>query len=167
MKMLAITLSLLLSGPAFAGQPTRIDTSDLLIPGTYTADESGCGFAIDYYPVPGGQQKVTDFTSGVEVIHRNYNKTLTNPDTGKTWTTHVAFRDEGYVDANGVWNGHVSGRSLWSMYAGDAGPFGTVQAPGLGVLIVGDVWFTWDPATNSQTSFSYGGTITDVCALLS
>ena len=165
--LIALVLGLLVSAPTAAAQPTRTRI-DLTGTGIFSADESGCGFAVSREWLPGSRVTITDFSDGTEVIERRAMATLTNVATGATFLSKYSFHDMSRFDAaNGVYRGEESGEFILAFYPGDMGPYGLVQAPGLGLHFDGTVWYAWDVNANATTEFAYSGKIIDVCALLS
>ena len=165
--VIAVALALVVAAPAAADQPTRTVTHPQ-DGGIISAQESGCGFAVAVGADPNARVTVTDFSDGTEVIEANTTRTLTNVLNGKTYLRINRYHDvERFDAANGVYRGTQIGQSTWSFWPGDMGPYGLVQAPGLGLHFVGTIWYTWDPNANAITEFAFKGTIEDVCALLS
>ncbi len=165
--LVAMVLALVWAAPAAAAQPTRTVTHPL--DGTiYSAQESGCGFAVAVGADPKARVTVTDFSDGTEVTEANTTRTLTNVLNGKTYLRINRTHDVEWFDpANGVIRGVQNGKFTWGFYPGDMGPYGLVQAPGLGLQFVGTAWYTWDPNSGAIKSFVFKGTIEDVCAALS
>jgi hypothetical protein len=165
--VIALLLALVVAAPAAAAQPTRTVTHPA-DGGIISAQESGCGFAVTVGADPNARVTVTDFSNGTEVIEANTTRTLTNVLNGKTYLRLNRYHDVEWFDATtGLIRGVQTGQSTWSFWPGDMGPYGLVQAPGLGLHFVGTVSYTWDPNANAITEFAIKGTIEDVCALLS
>ena len=69
--------------------------------------------------------------------------------------------------ADGVYRGMADTQFEATFFAGDVGPYGIVEAPGLGLKFNGIIWFAVDATTGATMEFAYRGTITDICAALS
>ena len=164
---IALVLALIVSAPVAAAQPTRV-RFDLIGSGIFPADESGCGFAVSREWLPGARVTVTDFSDGTEVTEQRSMATLTNVASGATFLRKQSLHDVERPDAaNGVIRSIQSGEFTWGLLPGDMGPYGLVEAPGLGIHFDGTVWYTWDLNANGVTESAYKGTVTDVCAALS
>jgi hypothetical protein len=61
----------------------------------------------------------------------------------------------------------TNGQTVFWFYPGDIGPYGVVGADGLALRIEGTVWYAADATTFAVREFSYAGTATNVCDLLS
>jgi hypothetical protein len=160
----ALALVLVVSAPVAAAEPTRT-VFDLTGTTTFSADESGCGFAVSASYAPRSRATVTDFSDGTEVYMEHSVSTLTA--NSKTFVKRNFYYDVATVDASGVMHGVEYGQSTWSFLPGDIGPYGLVGAPGLGLHFDGTVRYTYDLNIGAITEFAYTGKITDVCALLS
>ena len=163
--LIAVVLAVLWAAPAAAAQPTRT----VLHPtgGLHPAGQ-GCAFDISYVDAPGAFISVTDFSNGTEAAIVHAVVTLTNDDTGATFVHKAFFHDVSWFDAaSGLWRSVTNGQVLVWLSPGDLGPYGIVGADGLAVRFEGTVWSAWDPNANAVTEFSYQGTITNVCDLLS
>ena len=162
---IALVFALLVAAPAAAAQPTR--TVFHPTGGLHPAGQ-GCAFNISYVDAPGARITVTDFSDGSEASDVHAVATLTNDSTGSTFVHKAFFHDVNWLDAaNGVFRGMTNGQSVFWFFPGDVGPYGIVGGDGLALRIEGTIWYAADATTFAVKEFSYQGTVTDVCALLS
>ena len=165
--VIALTLAAIWAAPVAAAQPTSRTVTHPTGSGSYSAIDSGCGFAVDYVIEPGYRRTWTEFSDGTEWFDGLGFVMLTNPANGKTFLRQDHFHDVIRFDAaTGLSQGVGHGQSTWGFYPGDPGPFGLVQAPGLGIYFDGTVRWTND-SNWVILAFSYTGRLTDICALLS
>ena len=165
--VIALALALLCAAPAVAAQPTSRTVTRPTGTGSYSASGSGCGFAVSYVIQPGYRETWTEFSDGTEWLDEQGFVMLTNPANGKTFLRSDHFHGVVGLDAlSGLYQGVSSGQQTWSFLPGDVGPYGPTEAPGLGVYFDGTVRWSFD-ANNVTRDFSFTGTVTDVCALLS
>jgi hypothetical protein len=158
-------LALVVAAPAAAVQPTR--SLFHLTSGLHPAGH-GCAFDISYVDAPGARVAVTDFSDGRETADMHAVATLTNDETGATFVHKAFFHDVSWLDAaGGVYRGMTNGQSVIWFNPGDIGPDGVVGADGLALRIEGTLWYAADATTFAITEFSYAGTLTNVCDLLS
>jgi hypothetical protein len=130
----------------------------------------GCAFGVAVLPNgPNGVPRVTvtDFSDGRTVTQVNADPTLTNLDTGTSIVHGSRFTETDTYDpeTNDIFS-VASGTLLLNLYPGDQGPFGEVGENGALFAVVGTNQLTFDLDTGQVTSFSYVGTVTDVCPLL-
>lgn len=125
-----------------------------------------CPFQVNFDPI---EIKRTIFTydDGRQAVKFNGYGTLSNPATGATFLHHVVANSVDIYDAAAneyrtVYRGQFGIR----FYAGDVGPWGVVDAPGLFLRITGRAEQTFDGDTFASTSFSFTGTYIDICAVL-
>jgi hypothetical protein len=165
--VIAVALALVVVAPAAAAQPTRT-----VFPKTSLVDHfgagSGCPFDVTVYLKPGARTTITSFSDGSTVYEaHSMKRVITSDVTGKTFVENLVFHDVERTDpATGVLHGVTSGQQIQTFWPGDVGPYGIVQQES-SYQIDGTAWWAWDPATGQQPSFSYRGTITDICAALS
>jgi hypothetical protein len=158
-------LALLWATPTAAAQPTRT----ILHPtgGLHPAGQ-GCAFDVSYVEAPGARISITDYSDGREAADVHAVATLTNEVTGATFVHKAFFHDVFWFDAAaGVYRDVTNGQFVAWFLPGDVGPYGIVGADGLGLRVEGTAWSTWDPIANAVTEFTYRGTLTNVCELLS
>jgi len=114
-----------------------------------------------------GFQIVTSFSSGRVTTVGHGEPTITNLDTGTSYTNRSRYEiTEVYDEAANDILGEGHGRIAFSFFPGDQGPFGEVGADGAFYSLVGNFRFTFDLDTESITSFELVGTATDICAIL-
>jgi hypothetical protein len=162
--VIAGVLALLWAAPAVAAQPTRL----VFYPPSH-ADPAGtaCAFDVNFEPRRGWDVQ-TDFSNGSEVVNAHVSVLVTNAETGASFVHNATFHGIDRFDAaTGIDHGTTDGQVLMQFYPGDMGPFGVVESPGALLRFVGTSWYTWDANANAFTQFSYRGTVTDVCALIS
>jgi hypothetical protein len=138
-------------------------------PGVFPAG-FGCAFDVGILPNgPNGAPRVTvtEFSDGRTVTVVNADPKLTNLDTGTSYVHRSTFTaTDTYDPETNTILEVASGRSLLNLFPGDQGPFGEVGENGALFAMVGHSQLTFDLDTGQITSFSYVGTVTDVCPLL-
>jgi hypothetical protein len=125
-----------------------------------------CAFQVNFDPIEIKRTIIT-FEDGREVAKLNGYGTLSNPASGASFLHHVVTTQITTFDP--VANEYVvtyQGQFGVRLYAGDVGPWGVVEAPGLFLRITGRAEQTFDGDTFASTSFSYTGTYIDICAVL-
>ena len=164
--VIALALALVVAAPVAAAQP--IKTVVHPTPDSFSAQDSGCGFAVSRTFKSGSRVTYFDYADGSERVTQNRVITITNLDNDKTVTVHsVGHRFEWWNDAGQV-QGQAEGQFIFAFYPGDIGPDGSVvQAPGQAYLFTGIAWYTWDPNTEHISAYSYQGSSVDICAALS
>jgi hypothetical protein len=125
-----------------------------------------CAFQVNFDPI---DMKRTIFTyaDGTEVVKIKGYGTLSNPASGASFLHHVVVQSITTFDP--VANEYLvvnQGQFGIRFYAGDVGPWGVVEAPGLFLRITGRAEQTFDGDTFAPTSFSYTGTFIDICSVL-
>jgi hypothetical protein len=130
----------------------------------------GCAFDVGITPNgPNGAPRVTvtEFSDGRTVTVDRADPTLTNLDTGTSYFQRSAFAETDTYDpeTNTILD-VTSGRWFENFFPGDQGPFGEVGENGALFAVVGHAQLTVDLDTGRITSFSYVGTVTDLCPLL-
>ncbi len=165
--VIALALALVVAAPAAAAQPTRTVFPITSLVQHYGAG-SGCPFDVTVYLTPGARTTITSFSDGSTVYEaHSMKRVITSDVTSKTFVENLVFHDLERTDpATGVLHGVTSGQQIQTFWPGDVGPYGIVQQVS-SYQIDGTAWWAWDPATGQQPSFSYTGTITDICAALS
>jgi hypothetical protein len=163
--LVAVILAFGVSPAAHAAKPTRT-----VIPAQGFEDPPGlsCPFGVAGQPDVRAHHVITEFSDG-RVLDFGYgNPTLTNLETGASISQKLRFtsRQVYDADANDL-RAEISGRFWVFLLEGDQGPFGVVGESNAFLLHVGRVGLTFDFDTGLVTSFSWAGTITDVCSLLS
>ena len=126
-----------------------------------------CAFVVNFDPIE-IKRTIFTFDNGTEFVKLKGYGTLSNPESGASFLHHVVMHQVTTFDpaANEylvVYQGQFGIR----FYAGDVGPWGVVEAPGLFLRITGRAEQTFDGDTFAPTSFSYTGTFTDICSVLS
>jgi hypothetical protein len=150
-----------------AAKPVRTMTT----PGPFVLP-AGFGCTFDVGVLPGGPNgvprvTVTEFSDGRTVTVANAEPTLTNLDTGTSYVHRSAFTEtDTYDPETNTILGVSSGRAVLFLGPGDQGPFGEVGGNGALFAVVGRSQFTVDLDTGQVTSFSYVGTVTDLCPIL-
>jgi hypothetical protein len=163
--LVALVLAAVWAAPAAAAQPIRTPFSP--DPGTISAGY-GCSFDVLRQILPGAHDVDTVFSDGRDVLNAHGDVVMTNAITGKSIVHHANFSDTEWFDpSDGLVHGVTSGRFLAGGSPGDAGPFGVIGAPGALYIEVGRSTYAYDPNTFVTVQYSYTGTLTDVCALLS
>jgi hypothetical protein len=134
-------------------------------PGVWPA---GFGCPFDVGRVPNDVTRITEFSGGRTVFQVNAEPTLTNLETGTAYIQRSRFTatDTYDPDANDVLS-VTSGRFIINFFPGDQGPFGKVGESGALFAFAGRVQTTFDLDTEIVISFSYEGTVTDLCGVLS
>jgi hypothetical protein len=165
--VVALVLALAAAAPAAADQPTTTvihRTTD-----HFSAEESGCGFAVTRVFDEKARITTKDFTSGVEVRLRHEVITITNDDTGASTVVRAFSRSAEWYAGDGLYPGEVSGQWIFAFYPGDMGPDGQIVPDGqaYGLLFTGRGYYTWDDNVGHITEFRYEGIYSDVCAALS
>ena len=156
--VIAATAVTLLTAPqAGAGQPER--TQIALDPFVI---EDLCSFTVSVVPT-GKDQVQTVFDDGRWTVHAHADPTLTNLSTGRSLVYRLRYVASGTADGS---SGTVSGQFSFALAPGDVGPFG-VDPDGSLLHFVGHLHVTSDPDTFAITSFSWGGTFSDICTDLS
>jgi hypothetical protein len=148
-----ITAALLVAGISLSAASPAWAFHDFIIP----ARENGCGVDLhvqaehltDRVPIGNGDITITNLDTGASYLQRS-RYTLTETVDPKTRSVHVT----------------TIGRIWIALFAGDEGPTGVVQEPGLELLFSGTTEATFNKK-NVITSFSYTGEYQDLCALLS
>jgi hypothetical protein len=159
----AITGAALIAAPAgVAAKPSR---TVLPVPDPFVIPAGlGCSFDVGVAPI--GSQAITEFDDGHIARTANADITMTNLEGTSSYVQRSNYHlTETYPDANTVLL-EVSGRIFIQFFPGDVGPFGEVGEPGAMYAFVGTVSATIDLDTELYTSFSYEGTVTDLCAAL-
>jgi hypothetical protein len=162
--VIAGVLALLWAAPVAAAQPTRL----VYFPAPHV-DPAGtaCSFDVLFEPLR-GWDALSDFSNGAEVLKAQVNVLVTNETNGASYVHKAIFHAvDRYNSVTGIDRGVTNGQVLIQFLPGDVGPFGVVGASGALLRFVGTVWYTWDANANALTEFSYEGTVTDVCALIS
>jgi hypothetical protein len=164
--VIALILAFAAAAPAAAAQPTR--TVYHLTGGTHAAGQ-GCTFDITYVDTPGSRQTVTDYSDGREATDTHAIATLMNVTNGKTFVHKAFFHDVYRFDpATNTYVGMTNGQVINWFYPGDVSPYGGIVGPdGLAIRYEGTIWYTYDATTFALIAFSYQGTATNVCDLLS
>ena len=136
------------SAPALAGSPVSPPEHHVFVIGP--ADGGACPFPV--------QWDITSRSLGLELPHSflspspDWHLTLTNLDTGKTWTPHgdgtIAFRDQ------------PDGSVLQTLH-------GVNYTPLLDEQLIGTWSRSIDPETGAHSGWAGSGTIVDVCDMLS
>ena len=128
----------------------------------------GCSFDVGRAIDPDSSFGIdTSFSDGrfTRVAHANV--TFTNLDTGTSYFQKSRFQEtDVYDEATNTVFSEASGRFYTQFYPGDQGPFGEVGENGALYLFDGSNSITFDPDTEVYASFSYTGTVTDLCAIL-
>jgi len=125
-----------------------------------------CAFQVNFDPIE-IKRTIFTFEDGTEIAKLNGYGTLSNPASGASFLHHVVATTIGTYDAAA--NEYLfasQGQFGIRLYAGDVGPWGVVEAPGLFLRITGRAQQTFDGDTFASTSFSYTGTYIDICAVL-
>src|SRR5262249_1754082 len=136
-------------------------------PGPIPAGQS-CLFQVDRQILPGAHDVYTEFGDGRSVLNAHGDVLVSNHDTGKSFVHHAEFNGTEWFDASsGLMRGMTSGQVMQGFWPGDMGPYGIVGGDGALFRVVGTMWYAYDPNTYVTVQFSFAGTITDVCALLS
>lgn len=162
-----LVLALAVAAPAAATQPTTTvvhRTTD-----NFSAEESGCGFAVTRVFDDKSRITIKDFSSGVELRLRHEVITITNDNTGASTVVRAFSGSAEWYAGNGLYQGEVSGQWIFAFYPGDMGPDGQIVPDdgGYGLLFTGRGYYTWDDNVGHITQFRYQGTYMDVCAALS
>jgi len=124
----------------------------------------GCPFDVLFAPV--GWHSITEFSDGRTVTHGHGDITLTNLETGTSYRQYSRYDvTDTFTDATTLQE-VVNGRIVVQFFPGDIGPFGEVGENGALMAFVGTLTLTLDLDTFAYTSFSYQGTVTDLCAIL-
>ena len=165
--VIALVVALAAAAPAAATQPVTTvihRTTD-----HFSAEESGCGFAVTRTFDDNARITIRDFSSGVEVRLRHEVITITNDDTGASTVVRAFSRSAEWYAGDGLYPGEVSGQWIFAFYPGDMGPDGQIvpNGGGYGLLFTGRGYYTWDDNVAHITQFRYEGTYIDVCAALS
>jgi len=161
----AVLLGTLVAPPiAAAGQPDKLV---LGTPGPIVNPAGQpCAVQVNFDPIE-IKRTIFTFEDGREVVKLNGYGTLSNPATGASFLHHVVMQSATSFDP--VANEYLvsyQGQFGIRLYAGDVGPWGVVEAPGLFLRITGRAEQTFDGDTFASTSFSYTGTYIDICAVL-
>jgi hypothetical protein len=159
----AVAGAALVAAPmSVAASPVRI----VITPGPFVFP-AGFGCAFDVGVLPNSPTKITEFSDGRTVTQVTAEPTLTNLDTGTSYIQRRRFTGTDTIDPEtNVDFSTTNGRFLVNFFPGDRGPFGVVGENGALLVFVGNVHPTADLNTGQITSFSYVGTVTDVCAIL-
>ena len=128
----------------------------------------GCAFDVLREVSPDFSFQIfTDFSDGRSTVVGHGNLTLTNLDTGTSYEQKSRYQfTDVYDEATNTAFSDGGGRYYFNFYPGDQGPFGEVGENGALYLFVGSNSLTFDLDTELITSFSYTGTVTDLCAIL-
>jgi len=164
---IALVLALAAAAPAAADQP--ITTVIHRTTDHFSAEESGCGFAVTRTFSDKSRITVKDFSSGVEVRLRHEVITIRNDDSGATTVVRAFSHSAEWYAGDGLYPGEVSGQWIFAFYPGEMGPDGQIvpDGGGYGLLFTGRGYYTWDDNVGHITQFRYEGTYIDVCAALS
>jgi len=126
-----------------------------------------CAFQVNFDPIE-IKRTLFFYADGSQVTKLNGYGTLSNPANGKTFLHHVVANSRDTYDAaTNLYRTVYQGQFGIRLYAGDIGPWGLVEAPGLFLRITGRAEQTFDGDTFASTSFSFTGTYVDICAVLS
>jgi len=161
----ALMLGTLVTAPmAAAAQPDKLV---LGTPGPIVNPAgSPCAVQVNFDPIE-IKRTIFTFEDGTEFVKFKGYGTLSNPDSGASFLHHVVGHQVANFDADA--NEYVvtyHGQFGIRLYAGDVGPWGVVEEPGLFLRITGRAEQTFDGDTFMSTSFSFTGTYIDICALL-
>ena len=146
-------VTLFAAGQAGASKPERT-----LIPVEPFVIEDVCAFPVSVVP-RGKDQVLTEFDDGRWTIHAHADPTLTNLSTGRSRVYRLRYVAAGTADGT---RGTVSGQFNFALAPGDAGPSG-IDPDGALLHFVGHLDLTTDPDTFLITSFSWAGTVSDIC----
>ena len=127
---------------------------------------SPCAVQVNFDPID-IKRTIFTFADGTELFQIRGYGTLSNPANGASFLHHVVGNQVTTFDPDAneylvVYQGQFGIR----LYAGDVGPWGVVEAPGLFLRITGRAEQTFDGNTFESTSFSFTGTYIDICAVL-
>jgi hypothetical protein len=163
----AMVLILVAAAPVAATQPTT--TVVHLTTDHFSAEESGCGFAVTRVFDDKSRITTKDFSDGVEVRLRHETITITNDDNGVSTVVQAFSRSAEWYAGAGLYPGEISGQWIFGFYPGDMGPDGQIvpDGGGYGLLFTGRGSYTWDDNVGHITQFRYEGTYIDVCAAIS
>ena len=161
----AVLLGTLVAAPiAAAAQPDKLV---LGTPGPIVNPAGQpCAFQVNFDPIE-IKRTIFTFADGTELFQIRGYGTLSNPATGASFLHHVVGNQVTTFDPDAneylvVYQGQFGIR----LYAGDVGPWGVVEAPGLFLRITGRAEQAFDGDTFVSTSFSFTGTYIDICAVL-
>src|SRR5215204_2095813 len=121
-----------------------------------------CAVQVNFDPIE-IKRTIFTFENGTEFVKFKGYGTLSNPASGASFLHHVVGHQIGTFDP--VANEYVvayQGQFGIRLYAGDVGPWGVVEEPGLFLRITGRAEQTFDGDTFASTSFSYTGTYIDI-----
>lgn len=162
---LLIVLGLLILPAAASAMPTRTVTEpeSFVIPPGF-----GCPFAVSVEYDEDSWSAITTFHDGVVMTVGNADITFTNLDTHTSvdHDTNAHVTQTFDPDTNTVQV--VGNGSLYiGLLAGHQGPDGVVGESGALFSLTGYFELTIDPTNGAVTSFSYEGTVSDLCDQLS
>jgi hypothetical protein len=160
--LVAIVAAALVAVPtALGGKPVRAVITPG--PGVFPA---GFGCAFDVGVLPNSPTRITQFSDGRTVTQVNAEPTFTNLDTGESFVNRTRFTaTETYDPVSNDILDVGSGRFVLEFFPGDQGPYGVIGNDGGLFVFAGTATLTFDLDTGQITSFSYAGTVTDLCAL--
>jgi hypothetical protein len=125
-----------------------------------------CAVQVNFDPIE-IKRTIFTFENGTEVVKLNGYGTLSNPASGASYLHHVVAQQVTTFDpAANEYLVTYRGQFGIRLYAGDVGPWGVVEAPGLFLRITGRAEQTFDGDTFASTSFSFTGTFIDICSVL-
>ena len=127
---------------------------------------AGVGCPFDVRNAPVGWFSITEFSDGRTVTYGHGDVTMTNLETGTSYFRKSRFVvTDTFTDATTLQE-VIDGRVNIQFFPGDQGPFGEIGENGGWFAFVGTVTLTLDLDTLAYTSFSYQGTVTDLCEIL-
>lgn len=162
-----LVVARLLVGPSPSAVPpdrTTDTPQDFTIP----AGEGCPDFAVDGSPSEKARRTVTQFADGRVVTHGSAVVTLTNANTGTSFTqnSHYMLTDTVDLEAGKLFT-EIHGRIFVAFWPGDIGPDGSVLTEPTLLSLVGRQTITMDLETFAFESYSLNGQVLDdVCGVL-
>jgi hypothetical protein len=163
--VIAVGLALVMVAPAAAATPPiRVVNRDLQ--GFVLPAGTACAFDVAGDPAWGFSAHTT-FANGTVRSSVRAHGAYVNVETGARYPTADNFYVVEVVDpATNIDHVFLAGQAASSFLPGDDGPFGPVTEASF-YDFVGTLTFDYNLNTGQQTTVSYHGTVTDLCAALS
>jgi hypothetical protein len=129
--------------------------------------EGVCAFAVSGRPDADARLTTITYPNGTVRVVAHASPTLTNVDTGVSLVHRSRFSGATVPLGDGLFSETTSGRFFIAVTAGELGPFGIVQEPGLFLSLQGTLEVIIDTEAGAITQVNFHGRSSDLCAALS